>query len=84
MPHRTVKLKSGRTGWENYLKGVYANKEEFLQYNEIYDIAKRLGYNDPEKCWRANPLIQGSTNPQDFKKSVEDRETKKLKKGIHF
>lgn len=81
---KEVKCESGITGWENYLKGVYATKEEFFEYNEIYGIAKRLGYNDPEECWQANPLIQGSTNPSDLKKSVTENKKNTYKKGTHF
>ena len=81
---KKVKCESGIMGWESYLQGVYVSKEEFLSYDEIYGIAARLGYKVPEECWRANPLIQGSTNPADLKKSVERNKKTVLKKGIHF
>lgn len=76
--------KSGVEGWEDYLKAVYNSKEEFLSYNETYGIAARLGYTDPEECWRANPLIQGSINPADLKRSIVRNEKTTLIKGKHF
>lgn len=81
---RQIKCKSGLIGWEDYLKGVYSSKKEFLEYDEIYGIAARLGYDNPEECWRANPLVQGSTDPSDFKKSIKQNEKTTYKKGIHF
>lgn len=77
---KKVKCESGATGWEGYLKSVYDSKEEFLNYDEMYGIAARLGYEDPEDCWRANPLIQGSTNPSDLKKSAPRKPNAYLEK----
>ena len=33
----------------------------------MFNIAKRLGYDNPKKLWDDNPLVQGSSNPSDFK-----------------
>lgn len=49
------------------LHKVYADKEEFLAYDIVYGIAKRLGYKDPEKLWKDNPTVEGSTDPKDFR-----------------
>ena len=54
--------------WKSKLRKVYANLEEFKAYCEIYNLHTRLGYKTPENAWRYNPMIQGSTNPSDYKK----------------
>ena len=64
---KRVKCKSGITGWQCHLQKNYANLEEFQSYNEIYFISKRLGYESAESAWEANPVVQGSTIPSDFR-----------------
>lgn len=81
---KKVKCESGIEGWEGYLKSVYDSKEEFLNYDEIYGIAKHLGYDDPEDAWRANPLVQGSVIPSDLKVVIKDHPKKSLKKEFIF
>jgi len=74
--------------WRGKLQGEYNNFEEFKQYDEVYGLSKRLGFNSPEEAWEANPLIQGGVNPKDYK-VVKDfhrvkvcaRCGKKLKRG---
>lgn len=51
-----------------HLQKIYANYNEFLNYNEIYCIALRLGYRSAKKAWQDNPLVQCSTNPNEFRK----------------
>ncbi len=53
--------------WKEKLQSVYASEEEWLAYDNIYGLAKRLGYSDPHRAWRENPKIQGSTNPRDYR-----------------
>jgi hypothetical protein len=53
--------------WKKKLHDVYTDKEDFLSYDEIYGITKRLGYEDPDKLWQDNPTVSGSTNPEDLK-----------------
>jgi len=65
---KQVKCKSGLTGWQCKLRKNYTSFEEFTGYAEIYNIHKRLGYKTPKNAWKANPLIQGSTNPTDLRK----------------
>jgi hypothetical protein len=67
---------SGKKGWQDKLQNIYSSLEELISYNEIYGICKRLGYEDPAKCWEDNPTIQGSIDPSDLKK-VEDKTTPK-------
>jgi hypothetical protein len=63
----TVKCKSGAIGWQSKLKKVYSSFDEFEEYDAIYNIANRLGFNTTKKAWDTNPLIQGSTNPSDLR-----------------
>ena len=62
---KRVKCKSGLTGWQERLRKVYHNFEEFEAYCETWSISERLGYETPEEAWDANPIIQGSTDPSD-------------------
>ncbi len=61
--------------WKDKVQNVYSDIEELQNYDEQYDIVKRLGYEDVETLWNENPMIQGSTNPEDLKvvkESFED------------
>jgi len=59
---------SGKRGWQDKLQNIYSSLEELISYNNIYGICKRLGYEDPAKCWEDNPTIQGSIIPSDLKR----------------
>ena len=60
-------MQKDTTMWKSKLRKVYDNYfEQFKAYSETYNLAKRLGYSSPEKAWKANPKIQGSTNPADY------------------
>lgn len=62
--------------WKDHLQNVYSDKEEWLEYDKIYNLAKRLGYSSPIKAWYDNPLIQGSTDPADYKKVIQKQNIK--------
>lgn len=53
--------------WTKKLQDNYDSLEDFLEHDEMYDITRRLGHEDPEELWNANPTISGSTNPEDLK-----------------
>lgn len=53
--------------WTANLQDSYANRQEWTRYSMMYGLAKRLGFRSAKKAWEANPLIQGSTNPADFR-----------------
>ena len=53
--------------WKNRLQKVYDSFEEFQSYAETYGLLERLGFATAEEAWEANPMIQGSTNPEDYK-----------------
>ncbi len=54
--------------WQARLRDNYDNNfEQWQAYAEIYGLCERLGFDSPEEAWEANPVIQGSVNPADFK-----------------
>lgn len=53
--------------WRQKLQKVYSDFEEFKQWDNIYSLAKRLGFRNAAEAWKTNPLIQGSTNPKDYR-----------------
>jgi hypothetical protein len=64
---RQVRCKSGLMGWQCRLRENYADYEQFEAYDEMYALAERLGFNSALEAWHADPIIQGSVNPVDFR-----------------
>jgi hypothetical protein len=54
--------------WKGRLQKEYVDFEEFQVYDEIYGLAKRLGFDSAEEAWAANPIAQGSVNPMDYRR----------------
>jgi hypothetical protein len=63
---KTVKCKSGVSGWQCKLQNNYTGFDEFQAYCETYNIHGRLGFSTPEKAWQANPIVKGSVIPSDL------------------
>lgn len=60
-------LPSGARGWKDRLHHVYDNdREQWEAYDEIYNLAERLGFESAADAWDANPLICGGTDPADY------------------
>lgn len=54
--------------WVMRLQDTYDKDfEQFEGYCENYGLLPRLGFEDAQTAWDANPMIQGSTTPADFK-----------------
>ncbi len=64
--NKRVKTKSGLDGWQGYLQDQYSGLPEFRRYSGSFGLSDRLGYDSTAEAWEANPLIQGSTNPDDY------------------
>lgn len=64
---KTVTCKSGLRGWQGKLQKQYASFAEFESYAEMYGLHTRLGFATPRACWDANPTVQGSVEPSDFR-----------------
>lgn len=52
--------------WYAFLQSNYRNFADFRSHDDLYGLAERLGYKSARAAWRANPYVQGSTNPGDF------------------
>jgi hypothetical protein len=65
---QTVRCKSGLTGYQCRLQENYASLAEFEEYDRMYHLVSRLGYKTARGAWNANPMIQGSVEPSDFRK----------------
>lgn len=68
-----VRCKSGLEGWRDRLQTVYDSYEEFVRYDALYGIAIRIGFKSTERAWNKNPLIEGSVNPSDLRRSKEKK-----------
>jgi hypothetical protein len=53
--------------YQSTLRANYSSFEEFEAYDQGYNLAERLGFESAQEAWEANPVIQGSVNPEDFK-----------------
>jgi len=63
-----VTCESGVKGWRDRLRNGYENLEEFESYCETYGLHTRLGFDTPAEAWEANPTVEGSVVPSDFRK----------------
>ena len=63
-----VICKSGITGWQDKLQKVYKNFKEFEERSVFYGLATKLGYKSAKAAWKANPTVQGSVLPSDYRK----------------
>lgn len=54
--------------WQTKLQNNYDSYDEWKAYAMNYGLHSRLGYKTPRDAWNDNPMIQGSTRPEDFKK----------------
>lgn len=52
--------------WISLLRNEYNDFDEFERYDSLWDLASRLGYSNPKDAWNENPLVGGSTNPEDY------------------
>ena len=66
----SVRCKSGLTGWRIRLRNNYKSYEEWVDWSELRGLASRLGYESEEAAWKANPVVEGSVNPSDFRRSI--------------
>ncbi len=65
-PKPGVEVKD-KHGWTGRLQSTYDHDfEQFKGYDEVYQIAKRLGFATAEEAWEANPKVYGSVYPEDL------------------
>lgn len=65
---RHVRTRSGLMGWRTRLQENYGSYDQWESYNRVYMLAEKLGYPDTLTAWDANPVVEGSTNPADYRK----------------
>ena len=75
---KQVICKSGLVGWRGRLQENYVSFGEFKSYCGMYKLHTRIGFATPEAAWKANPLIEGSVNPDDLRRVLKHK--KKLPK----
>ena len=66
--NKRIRTKSGEVGWQGRLQAQYTCFEEFFDYDAARGLARRLGFSNALAAWEANPMIEGSTNPDDYRK----------------
>lgn len=66
---RQCVCRSGLRGHEGRLRRNYTSYEQWAAYAEMWGLHTRLGYKTPMTAWRANPVIQWSINPGDFRRA---------------
>ena len=63
-----VICRSGLEGWRKRLRDNYENDPDtWVFWSNLYSLAARLGYKTDKAAWDANPLIEGSVDPRDFR-----------------
>lgn len=63
-----VRTASGIWGWRSRLQVQHDSFENFRCFCDVYNNHIRLGYHSPYAAWEANSVIEGSTNPSDYRK----------------
>ena len=64
---KEIEKESKNALWKDKLQNVYESLEDFKHWDEIYGLVERLGFETAEEAWEANPMIQGSVYPEDYK-----------------
>lgn len=63
-----VKCLSGLRGGRYRLQTAYENLADFRRYDRVYNLARRLGCKSAKSAWDANPVIESSVEPGDYRK----------------
>ena len=68
---KKIVCKSGLQGEQCHLRDIYVDFFEWQAYSNMYRLSKRLGFNSARIAWALNPVVEGSTNPSDFRLSCD-------------
>lgn len=55
-----------------HLQSNYDDFAEFEYYNDMYNLAERLGFESAQEAWDKNPKVNVTTNVEEFKIVPED------------
>ena len=58
-------------GWQGHLREVYVSFGEFESYSVMRNLHVRLGFETPLAAWHANPEVQGSVIPSDYRRVLK-------------
>ncbi len=64
---RRVRCQSGQMGERSRLQSRYTDKADFAAWDESFGLSARLGFRDTTAAWLANPIMESSVNPSDFR-----------------
>lgn len=64
-----VRCKSGIMGWRTRLRNNYSNFADWEGFSDTWGLCHQLGYSSALAAWKANPVIEGSVNAGDYRKS---------------
>jgi len=78
---RSVVCKSGLKGWQDRLQRVYKDFDDFEFCCNAYGLHERLGFKTATAAWDANPIVRGSTNPNDYEKVKPANYNKPSRRG---
>lgn len=85
-PLKEVASKKARLelkAWKGKLQKCYDNDfADFVYYNEMYNIAKRLGFSSADEAWDKNPTIETTTDPKDLKVIEDKKSSKKIATSV--
>jgi hypothetical protein len=61
--------------WQDHIQTVYnGDFDQFLSFDRMYGLHERLGFPSAEELWETNPVVQGSTNPDDYKVVAQEKQ----------
>jgi len=63
-----VRCQSGIIGWRTRLGNNYKSYADWKYNAEMWGLDSMLGFKSPREAWDANPVVEGSVNPSDFRK----------------
>ena len=62
-----VRCHSRLLGWRTRLRNNYNGLQDWCDHSDLWGLSMRLGFPSAHAAWDANPVIEGSTNPIDFR-----------------
>jgi hypothetical protein len=68
--------------WFDRLHNVYASAEDFARWDEFYSLAARLGFKSAATAWKANPIVQGDTNPRKYRRLTPYYIRQQIRRGM--
>lgn len=61
-----------KTAWVMHVQESYPSLEELEAYDDMYGIAKRVGFSSAKELWDADPILKGGVNPGELSLATEE------------